>query len=373
MSEPDVCIIGGGPAGLAAAISLRLTGASVILFEANRPPIDKACGEGLMPNTIAALGELGVRLDKADGYALRGIRFWNGAVSATAKFRTGAGLGVRRTHLHAALVKRAETLGVTLYWDAKSVGVLGRSLAIGDNRLEPALLVGADGLNSCLRRTHDFPADAGHARYGFRKHFRVRPWSDHVEIYCGAHRQIYVTPVSTEEIGVALLTDDPHDRLEEALSSFPALHEYLRHAPASSRERGSVTVTRRLKRVTKSGLALIGDASGSVDAITGEGIGLAIEQAIALGEAFGAGDFERYQRAHRRIGRRAHLLAHTLLACSESALVQKAAIQIASRLPFLLDIALTAYVRRRPSISGTAGRASGNISLPNPKRLNSQS
>src|SRR3982751_6122901 len=114
--ETDVAIVGGGPAGLAAAIAARAHGLSVVLFEAGRPPIDKPCGEGLMPDGLAALAELGVRIGPEHGYAFRGIRFANGPSSVQAAFPFGAALGIRRTVLHSILCERAEASGVDLRW-----------------------------------------------------------------------------------------------------------------------------------------------------------------------------------------------------------------------------------------------------------------
>ena len=57
--ETDVLVIGGGPAGLAAAIAASKKGFRVAVADGAKPPIDKACGEGLMPNTVAALRDSG--------------------------------------------------------------------------------------------------------------------------------------------------------------------------------------------------------------------------------------------------------------------------------------------------------------------------
>jgi 2-polyprenyl-6-methoxyphenol hydroxylase-like FAD-dependent oxidoreductase len=59
--DTDVLVIGGGPAGLAAAIAARRKGFSVAVVDAAVPPIDKACGEGLMPDALSALAELGIQ------------------------------------------------------------------------------------------------------------------------------------------------------------------------------------------------------------------------------------------------------------------------------------------------------------------------
>jgi len=58
--ETDVFVIGGGPAGLAAAIAARRAGFDVVVADRSQPPIDKACGEGLMPDGLSALQRLGV-------------------------------------------------------------------------------------------------------------------------------------------------------------------------------------------------------------------------------------------------------------------------------------------------------------------------
>ena len=51
----DLIVVGGGPAGLTAAIAARLSGLTVLILEPKRGTIDKACGEGLMPDTVANL------------------------------------------------------------------------------------------------------------------------------------------------------------------------------------------------------------------------------------------------------------------------------------------------------------------------------
>jgi flavin-dependent dehydrogenase len=60
----------------------------------------------------------------------------------------------------------------------------------------------------------------------------------------------------------------------------------------------------RLRRVARGNVALFGDASGGVDAITGEGLRLAFAQAAALAGALAAGDLSRYERAHRHLAKR---------------------------------------------------------------------
>src|SRR5262249_6793111 len=141
-------------------------------------------------------------------------------------------------------------------------------------------------------------------RYGFRRHFEVRPWSDQLEIYWHPGLQIYVTPVASGEVCIAVLTGDREMRVEPALAECQRLRSRLAHSPPWTSELGSVTVTRRLLRVCTSCVALVGDAAGSVDAITGSGLASAFRCAIAVGDCLASGDLKSYQRRYGELARR---------------------------------------------------------------------
>ncbi len=113
----DVLIIGGGPAGLTAAIAARMRGLSVTVADGARPPIDKGCGEGILPPGVENLAQLGVRVPHESSFRFRGVRFVDGLVSVEARFASSvSGLGIRRTLLHQMLIDRASELGVQLRW-----------------------------------------------------------------------------------------------------------------------------------------------------------------------------------------------------------------------------------------------------------------
>ena len=96
----DLLVAGGGPGGLATAIYAAQAGLEAVVVERRRGPIDKACGEGLMPHTVKHLEKLGVTLH---GKAFRGITYLDSTHSVRADFRSGQGLGMRRTALSDAL------------------------------------------------------------------------------------------------------------------------------------------------------------------------------------------------------------------------------------------------------------------------------
>jgi len=316
--KTDVFVVGGGPIGLAAAIAARRKGFTVTLADALEPPIDKACGEGILPDGLAAAARLGIQLPSVGSFSFRGIRFHGEGVSVAADFPNGPGRGVRRTALHRALVEQAERCGVDLLWGC-SIG------GLQDIRAE--WIVGADGTASLMRKWAGLSACRRDTRrYGFRRHFQTAPWTNYVEIYWGNECQIYVTPVASDEVGVALLSRDPKLRVSDALLQFPALAARLRGVRESSAERGALTASRQLRLVTRENVALVGDASGSVDAISGEGLCLGFHQALALADAMERRDLRLYESAHRRLAARPRFMANLMLTMDRRPWLRKRAL-----------------------------------------------
>src|SRR5208282_1222874 len=230
MHSTDVFVIGGGPAGLAAAIAARQQGLRVVVADGAKPPIDKACGEALMPDAITALELLGVAVPAADACQLRGVRFLSSGLSAETVFPSGDfGLSIRRTSLHRIMIERAAALGADLLWQSAVTGISKEHVRLGERSIRARWIVGADGANSRVRRWANLEAHSRTGlRYAFRRHYRVPPWTDRMEIYWGKHVQGYATAVNDEQVCVAVASRDPRLRLEEALGQLPELNERLR-------------------------------------------------------------------------------------------------------------------------------------------------
>ncbi|MFE9428293.1 NAD(P)/FAD-dependent oxidoreductase [Kitasatospora sp. NPDC006697] len=326
----DLLIAGGGPAGLATAIHAATAGLEVVIVEPRPSPIDKACGEGLMPGGVRALAELGVM---TAGQPLCGIRYLDGRRLAEARFRHGTGLGVRRTALHSALSRRAAELGIpvlplkvgTVRQDTRSVTTAG---------LTARYLAAADGLHSPIRRQLGLELpDRRAPRHGLRRHFAVAPWTDCVEVHWSALGEAYVTPLGPDLIGVAVLTGErmPFDAL---LTAFPAL---LRRLPAraASAVRGAGPMRRQVRARVAGRVLLVGDAAGYIDALTGEGLSLALAGAAHLVRCVRADRPQEYEQAWRRATRRHRLLTDALVRVRASSLLAPRIVPLASRAPML--------------------------------------
>src|SRR5580700_10637735 len=112
----DVVVVGGGPAGIATAIACALKRLRVTVLDSRKPPIDKPCGEGLLPEAVTALRKLGIELNPGVAFPFSGLRFSDERSSATARIVRGQAFGLRRTALHQLLVDRATKLGVSFHW-----------------------------------------------------------------------------------------------------------------------------------------------------------------------------------------------------------------------------------------------------------------
>ena len=312
--KTDVLVIGGGPAGLATAIAARMKGLAVSLVDGAKPPIDKVCGEGLMPATMSALRGLGVRLSSADGQALRGVCFKDSYSTLQANFPRLDGFGIRRTVLHRKLVYRAEECGANLLWNVAVTGLSDGGVKVGDKVIRANWIVGADGVHSRVRRWAGLDSkEKQSSRFAQRQHFRIQPWTDCMEIHWGETAQAYVTPLSRNEVCVSVISRNSRMRLRDISQEFAELAGRLHQAEDTSSERGAVTVTRSLPKVYKRNIALVGDASGSVDAITGEGLFLSFHQAIALADAMAQGELRAYEQEHQRIASRPRTMGRLLV------------------------------------------------------------
>ncbi len=314
----------------------------MIVADRARPPIDKPCGEGLMPEGVEALRTLGVWSDCAPAAApFFGIRFTEDGRRAEGRFDGGQGAGIRRVELHRRLLDRAAEAGVTMRWN-ETVRLDRTGAAELDGRKVAARwLIGADGRESSVRRATGFAEVAQPARrIGLRRHFAVPAWSDLVEVHWHNDGQAVVTPLPSGKICVSAFANRPGSRFADLIARHPELQQRLAGARPTSAVRGAISGSSSVASVACGRVLLIGDAAGAVDAITGQGLSLGFRQAIALADALAAGDPARYQRAHRALVQTARRMAQLMLAASTRHAWRRRILDALNAYPRLFDYML---------------------------------
>ena len=345
----DLVIVGGGPVGLVTAIEGALAGIQVTVLEARTPDqgsLDKACGEGLMPAGVAHLRRLGVEIDPEGSHAFGGIVWEEQGFRAVGRFPHGQGLGVRRLTLSRALRARAMVLGVELRDGIRATGLAPGGVSTEHGVVHGRLIVGADGLHSRVRKWAGLSAGVGpRKRFGLRRHVRMAPWSDQVEVYLADGVECYLTPAGPDQLGVAFLWSGSKERFETLLARFPQVAQRIQGAPQCSPDRGSGPLHQRvhsvLGEVQGTPVALVADAAGYLDACTGEGLSLGFKQGQALVQLSVTGHLARYPRAHARVVRLPYTMMKGLLWASRVG-VRKWLVRLMRSLPWVFGRVLAA-------------------------------
>lgn len=322
--DADLLIAGGGPGGLATALYARRQGLSVIVAEPRDNPIDKACGEGLMPGGLDELTSLGVDLP---GMPFKGIAYVSEHCRAEALFRRGPGRGVRRTTLHAELASHAK-IQDTQWISTRITSVNQDAYGVTAAGVRAKWLVAADGLHSNVRRAVGINAVPGRPRrYGVRWHYRVPAWSEFVEVHWSRWGEAYVTPVEPDLVGVAILSSKRPE-----LAWFPRLADDLQGA-SRGRARGCGPMRHVVSCRVAGRVLLVGDAAGYEDALTGEGISLAVKQAAAAVTAIVDDTPLSYERAWHRITRDYRMITRGLVLATAPASTRRAIVPACRLVP----------------------------------------
>lgn len=314
----DLAIIGGGPAGTAAALEACRFGLRVAVWERDRFPRDKVCGEFISSEALPFL-QSEIPGTVAHGAEIRYAEFVSGnGLSRTFRLPHPA-LGLSRRLLDQALWKACEATGIEVH-QGESVrrvhkrGSGGRQTtsweietATGRIRRARSLIVAAGrwwavkGLTSPAHRTgRQMPGEW----VGVKAHLAgIRP-RGYVEMYFFRGGYCGLAPVEDGACNVCCLLhregirDFRATTMEDfttwlvQVSHLHALELRLRGAQQVSAVVATAPVDLSRRQAAQSGALMVGDASGFLDPFTGEGISMALHsgrlaaRAVALSEGF---------------------------------------------------------------------------------------
>jgi flavin-dependent dehydrogenase len=378
----DAVVIGGGPAGSAAAILLAERGWSVTVLEKAAFPRPKICGEYLSPEAARVLDRLGVLkdVDAAGAVPLRGMRIVApDGTALDAEYPTAGpwrgyrdhALAVERERLDAILLDRARSLPVDVRERHRAVGLLRDGRRVVGVRAEDAdgrpfemaarLVVGADGRASIAARALGLVRTHRLRRMALVQDVEgLAGFDGRGEIYVDPPDYAILNPVTRSRVNLSLVVPLAHAypfrrRLE---TFFRARLKQLRHlaprlAPAAPAGRltamGPLAFT--VEEPRQDGIVLVGDAAGFYDPFTGEGLYAALRSAELLAEVahaalrrddLSAPALAPYAAARRRAFRHKAWLTRALqLAIRHRALANRIARALAAR-PHLLNALLGA-------------------------------
>jgi flavin-dependent dehydrogenase len=314
LSGLRVAVVGAGPAGAVAAYALARRGANVSLFERATWPRPKACGDGLTPQSVALLDELGIALPSRARFAATYVTGPTGAAfRAPWPAHAVDGTTCERIDFDATLVAAAVAAGVRFYdrthVTACAMGTLSIRGADARTRTEVfdavALAEGATGALGTRAGLPPFRSRLGAYRgYVDVAHDLPPEYQVHYAApFLPGYAWVFPVEPRRANVGAVLASrGDVRARLANWLAVDPHARRALGERPALQDGRGGVIVIGRARRYVDRTFA-IGDAAGIADPLSAEGVSQAMRSAVLFADALhhSGGDVARagatYERA----------------------------------------------------------------------------
>src|SRR5437763_9233064 len=316
MTEYDAIIIGGGPAGTSAAITLAGRGIRVLVLEEKRMPRPKLCGEFITPESFPTLERLQVmaamlgagaqRLTHLSLVVASGRRVETplAAMSVVADYA----LSLSRARFDQILFERARAVGADcregvavkqcITDGGQACGV--EALALADGRVvhyDAPLIIDASGRNSRLMVNRDErrAGPRGSRLYGLKAHLaNVRGINEQVELYFFPQGYGGLSLVEDNLVNLCFIAGertfraaggDPTKIVEQTVMRNALARERLRGAEVVGKWHSVGPLAFGHRRLSQGGVLAIGDASGMIDPFTGTGIQIALRSGELAAEA----------------------------------------------------------------------------------------
>ncbi|HEX9865492.1 MAG TPA: geranylgeranyl reductase family protein [Acidimicrobiia bacterium] len=333
MSSPSVLVVGGGPAGSAAAFWLARAGHEVTLVEKKEYPRDKTCGDGVTPRAVLQMEDMGFDFEVQEFHRITGLRSYAGddlmlemPWPEHSRFPNWGGV-IRRRDLDAQVATLAEKQGVRVLEKTSATPVIDEGLLTSvtlqhnghSEVVVPDVTVIADGsMNRFGRdlgttRRKDYPM--GLAARGYYASPRSKdPYLESqldLRDPSGATMPGYgwVFPLGdgTVNVGVGLLstfTRWKHVNTTRMMADYaataPGYWELSEESKLTQPVGGKLTMSFSKGPLVGANWVTIGDAAGAINPWNGEGISYAYETgriaADHVGQALGAGDLSLLRR-----------------------------------------------------------------------------
>jgi len=348
----DVLILGGGPAGSAAAIELALAGGRVALLERTLHAHDKVCGDFLSAETLSTLQALGVDAAALGSVPVHRVRFAGtfGACSATLPFSAQS---LTRRALDDSLLQRASAAGALVLrgHSAESlqrtngswnVGVSGPTRRYVLTAPHVLLATGKHDLRGLPR-----PAGIHNDLVGLKMYLRLAPaqiaaLEDSIELALFHGGYGGLSPVENNMANLCFVIE--RTRLRDVGRDWPDILSALgRNAHLHARLAGSQPLLERplaispipygllLRHAVADNLYAIGDQAAVIPSFTGDGLALALHSGrLAARTLLGGSSSQHFQAALHDQLRRQMSLA-TVLSRALVSGPQRSALSLALR------------------------------------------
>ena len=323
MRRAPALIVGGGPAGSAAAIALARGGAMPVLVERCPGERDVVCGGFLGWDALAALGRLGLDAEALGARPIRTLRLVAGKRTVeTALPRPAAGLSRRR--LDASLLGIAEQAGATVLRGRAARAIDGRRVRLaGGEEIEARavfLATGKHELRGAARETGRRPLSAG-LRVALAPTPKLeRALADTIErhLYDGGYAGLLLQEDGAVNLCLTVarerMAGGPEALMRELAREAPLLAGRIDGAAPGWEAVAGIPYGWRA-RTTEPGLYRIGDQAAVIASLAGDGIAVALASGAAAARACLHGDgpgARAYQPAFARQARRPLAVAEAL-------------------------------------------------------------